>query len=163
MAKNIQWALYENNRTKLKILQQIQDLEGELPEDLEAALNAAEGERDDLLEDGIATYKNLGGMVELHAAEIKRLTERKKALEARQETLEKWLGNAIGEGVKWERGVHRLSWLSSTQVEAELEKLPLEYIRTKYEPDKKLLKTELEAGAVIDGAKLVTKNNLQVK
>jgi hypothetical protein len=160
---NHQWQLYKNSKTTLHIWQHIQDLDGELPPDLEAALNKAEGERDDIIEDAVSTYKNLCALADLHAAEMKRLSERKAALESRAETLKAWLEKvAPKEG--WERGVHRLSWRGSESVEVDdAEKLPIELARIKYEPNKTLLKEVLKAGATVEGCRLVKKLSLQVR
>lgn len=60
-----------------------------------------------------------------------------------------------------------LSWRKSeaVEVEVEAEKLPEEFRRVKVitDADKTALKDALKAGREIDGARLVTKQNLQIK
>jgi hypothetical protein len=156
--------LYELNKARFALLAELQDLEGELSPELEARLTALDAALDDKLEACCAVLKNMHGMAELHDAEIKRLKERRDAIEARAERLREWVGSFLGaEG--WERGLHRLSWRNSEAVECELEKLPDQYRVAKVveSADKKLLLTALKTGAQIPGAQLVKRKHLQLK
>lgn len=156
--------LYEIASKKLEILQAVQDLEGELTPELEADLTAIEVAMDEKLKACCCVLKNLDALAELHAAEIKRLTERKRAIEARHERLKEWVAKSAPEE-GWSNGVHTLAWRKSKSVEVEIdaEKLPLEFSRMKFEANKTAIKEAIEAGAVVEGCKLVEKKSLQVK
>ena len=156
--------LYDLTVAKLTILEAVQELEGELTPELEAQLTAAEVAVDEKLEGCCVVLKNLKALEDVHAAEIKRLTERKKNIEARYERLKEWVAlNAPESG--WSRGVHKLSWrkTKSVEVSIEAEKLPIEFSRMRFEANKTAIKEALESGAEIAGCRLVNGLSLQVK
>ena len=68
-------------------------------------------------------------------------------------------------GKKWQNSEVAISWRKSESVEvSNVKELPEEYLKYKDpEPDKVKLKADLKAGAEIDGARLVTKENIQIK
>jgi hypothetical protein len=144
-------SLYDIRGAHFALLRELQDLDGELSPEMEARLTAIECAHDEKLEACCCVLKNFGAWVELHKAEIDRLAERKRLLEARMERLKLWVSGSVpAEG--WERGVHKLSWRKSKSVEVEdAEKLPLEMTRVKLEADKTALKKALESGATFEG------------
>jgi hypothetical protein len=159
---NHQWLFFQNRKTAAEIWTALLDPELE-QSDLVAALGAVEADKDDIIEDAVCTAKEIAGLIKLHKEEEERLAQRRRTLLSKLDTIEAWLGSAIGpEG--WERGFHRLSWRKSKSVEVEdAEKLPLEFTRVKLEADKTALKKALEGGATFEGVKLVEKSSLQVK
>ena len=155
--------LYELTEAKLKILEAVQDLDGELTPELEAQLTAADIAIDQKLLGCCVVLKNLDALKDIHAAEIKRLTERKRAIEARHERLKEWVALSTPEE-GWNNGVHTLKFRPSVSVEVDIdaEKLPLEFSRMKFEANKTEIKKAIEAGATVEGCRLVTKKNLQI-
>lgn len=156
--------LYEIASKKLEILQAVQDLEGELTPELEAELSAIEATLDDKLKACCCVLKNLDALKDLHAAEIKRLTERKRAIEARHERLKEWVAKSAPEE-GWTNGIHALSWRKSKSVEVDIdaEKLPLEFSRMKFEAEKTKIKEAIESGTAVEGCRIVENRSLQVK
>lgn len=156
--------LLDINKACAELFEELQDTEGEIPEGWEARAIALDAMRDDKLEACACVLKNLAAWVDLHDAEIDRLTARKKALEGRYERLKEWVGFNLN-GETWEKGLHKFSYRKSVSVEVniEAEKLPLEFSRMKFEANKTEIKKALEAGATVEGCRLVTKNSLQVK
>lgn len=165
MIKNHGWALYGALKTNLKLWQIVEDLEGEMPPDIEAALRENDCKRDDILEDAICTLKNLDALAELHAAEIKRLGDRRRAIQSRYETLHEWLGTAISPD-GFSRGVHSAKWAKcppSVEIK-DPAAVPIEFLD--YEPKikKVAIKDAMEAGATFDWARLIKdKKTLRIK
>jgi hypothetical protein len=68
-------------------------------------------------------------------------------------------------GRKWENEEVKVFWRKSESVEVtDAKKISSYYMRFREpEVNKTLLKADIKAGVVIEGAQLVTKNNMQVK
>ena len=119
--------------------------------------------------DGIGAYiKNLTAEVDAIDAEIKALNARKESKKAHLERLKEYTAQALqnaGE-TKFESARVVFSFRKSTTVNIiNADCIPEEFIKTKVEtaPDKTAIKKALQNGAVIFGAELVEKQNLQIK
>lgn len=125
--------------------------------------------------------KMIDGEISVIDKEIKRLTAEKKAREAKREWLKNRVdyfvvrqfidenGNIDFEGIhkyKLELPHSKISYRKSDSVEiVDFDKLPEEYIKTKIEknPDKVAIKNAIKNGEKINGAKIVTNYNIQIK
>ena len=125
--------------------------------------------------------KMIDGEIDVIDKEIKRLTAEKKARENKRE----WLRNRVDYFVKRQftdengnvdiEGLHKykldlphskISYRKSDSVDVfNFDELPEEYIKTKIEknPDKIAIKNAIKGGKSINGAKLVTNYNIQIK
>ena len=116
--------------------------------------------------EGVALgYKREVAMAEAIDAEIKALKARKDYHDKKAEGYKGFMAAELA-GNKFETPKVRISWRKSEAVEVtNIDRLPEKYLRivTNIDPDKKQLKADLKAGAVVDGCQLVTKNNIQIK
>lgn len=140
---------------------------GELDETLLAAFEALQMERDTKIENIGCWIKNLAADAEALKAEAKTMTERAKSAEKKADSLKRYLTAALN-GEKFTSTRCAISWRRSVSVEideAEIPELPEQYIRTKttIEPDKTAIKDALKAGEIIEGCRLVEKNNISIK
>ena len=129
------------------------------------ALSQLEMDRDTKIRNIACWIKNLESDEKALADQIKIFQARKKAAENKRESLKSYLA-AFMAGKKWQNSEVAISWRKSESVEVEdIEKLPKEYLRvvTTTEANKQQLKADLKSGAEIDGAHLVTKENIQIK
>lgn len=97
--------------------------------------------------------------------EAQKLLERANSMHRGTETMEKCIANYLN-GEKVETARVKISWRKSTTVEytGQVEALPKECIRQKLpEVNKAELKKLLKVGTEIPGARLVTRNNMQIK
>lgn len=134
------------------------------PEQLEVALDNILEVYEPVIErqaEELAEYiKNLQSLAKAQKDKAKELSELAKVNEKKAERIMNDLSfalNTMGIG-EVQAGVHKFRFKKgSTVVEADVNKLPEQYIRTKvtYEPDKKQLAHELKAGVEIAGARLV--------
>lgn len=158
--------LYEINQTLLN-LQETEDgiictLTGEL---LTAAdLKKLAVEKDTVIENIACWYKELETDADGIDAEIKRLTERKKAKKNKAEQLKKVLADELA-GKKFETAKCAMSFRKSTSVAVDNEDIiPSGYlVAQKPKVDKTAIKKALNAGIEVAGCRLETKNNLQIK
>lgn len=127
-------------------------------------LDALYMERDKKIENIACWYKNLMSDATALKAEIESLEKRKKSAENKAEQLKNYLANCLhGEKFKTVKAV--ISFRSSQSVEVDTWKgLPKQYLRVKEpEVDKKLLKKALKEGEVLQGVRLVEKQNITIK
>ena len=106
-------------------------------------------------------------------AEIERLTARAKVKENRIERVKKYVADDLAADITetnknphFETARVSLSLRSSESVNViDKNAIPAEFMKTKTEttPDKTAIKKAIKAGAVVSGAELVKKNNLQIK
>lgn len=112
--------------------------------------------------------KELESNVELLAAEIKRLQNRKKALENRADRLKTLMCDSmVVSGETKLKGKHSFS-IGTRKVLQLDENLTAdffnqEYVRTTKEFDKKKITDDLKNGAIIEGAKMVEKINFSIR
>lgn len=97
------------------------------------------------------------------AAEIERLTEKRKRNKKRIDGLKSYLAFCIPD--KWSNKRYTVSIRTNQSVEANVDILPEEYKRTtvKVEADKKKLADVLKGGVEIPGASLVTSRSTTIK
>lgn len=112
--------------------------------------------------------KELEGKVDLLAAEIKRLQDRKKALENRADRLKTLMCDSmLVSGETKLKGKHSFSLGTRKVLHLDENLTPeffnQEYIRTKKEFDKKKITDDLKNGATIEGAKMVEKINFSIR
>lgn len=130
------------------------------------ALEALEMERD-------AKISNIGCLIKESKAEqdaIKKakqdLDKRLKVAENRERSCKTYLATYLN-GAKFKDGRVSISYRSSTSTEVDedidLNKLPDDCKKITIEPSKTAIKERLEAGEVIEGCRLVQKNNLIVR
>ena len=133
------------------------------------------------IDNTICLGKLLDGEIEVADKEIKRLMNEKKARERKRDWLKDRVdrfirnqftdeeGNLDIEGLSKYKATlphSKISYRKSTSVDVyDIDKLPKEYIKTKIEtsPDKVAIKSAINEGKNIDGAKLVTNYNIQTK
>lgn len=128
------------------------------------ALDELVMERDTKIRNIACWIKNLESDEKALGDQIKTFTARKNAAKNKRESLKSYLA-AFMAGKKWQNSEVAISWRKSESVEvSNVKELPEEYLKYKDpEPDKVKLKADLKAGAEIDGACLVTKENIQIK
>jgi hypothetical protein len=129
-------------------------------------LEALEAERSAKLEAVACFIKNLDAEAAAIKAEETALAARRKAKEAKAERLRAYLANSLqnaGES-RFETARCALSFRKSEAVEIMDESLLLpDYVSFKKVPNKAALKRALKNGAQLKGARLIVKQNIQVK
>ena len=129
-----------------------------------AALDALKMERDRKVRNIACWVKNLDAEIKALDEQEKLFRSRKLAKKNKMETLKSYLAFYLN-GKKWENKEVTISWRKSEAVEVtNIKQLSSYYLRFKEpEVNKSLLKADLKAGVVLNGAELVTKNNMVVK
>ena len=135
----------------------------------------------DKIESSMCFYKNLQADIEAFKAEEKNLAQRRKVKENLAERIKKRIDSYIQhqfideEGnlhkdelnkYKFETPRVKISYRKSDTVDIyDIDLLPKEYIKEKVEvsADKTALKKDIKSGKEINGAKIVTNLNMQVK
>lgn len=89
--------------------------------------------------------------------------QREKVAKNKKESLKNYLSGVL-DGQKWHDADVRISWRKSQSVDVYGD-VPEEYtVRTvSVTPNKVMLKEALKAGEIIEGARLIEKNNISVK
>ena len=160
--------LYQIEQQYIDLTNQLIECSGELTPELEESLQITQ---EQLQHKGIAygyIIKKMETESDIIDAEIKRLQALKKSRENSVEKLKERIKSAMElfDVDKIETPLMKLSFRKSTSVEVEdVNSLPAIYktIKITESADKKLIKESLELGKEINGAKLVTNNNLQIK
>ena len=129
-----------------------------------AALDALKMERDTKIRNIACWIRNLESDEAQLAEQIKIFQARKKAAENKRESLKSYLASFLN-GAKWKNKEVSISWRKSDAVEVtDMSKLSSYYLRYKEpEVNKTLLKNDLKAGIVLNGAYLAEKNNIQIR
>ena len=157
--------LYEiDQKIEAAIINAVDEETGEITEDF-ALLDELQIEREQKIENSGLYIKNLAAEIESLKAEEKALYERRKSKEKHAEWLKGYLTYSLA-GAKFETPKLALSFRKSVVVDvADVDKLPEEFkrVKTTVDADKTALKEALKGGAVIDGATLDEKQNLQIK
>ena len=155
--------LYEIDRAIEEAILNATDKDtGELIGDLDL-LDELRIERDIKIENIGLYIKNLVSEAERIKEEEMALHERRKVKENKAERLKKYLSDAL-DGNKFETAKIAMSFRRSTSVDIEdTDKLPKELCSVTITPDKAAIKTALLSGAQIEGARLIEKQNLQIK
>lgn len=122
-------------------------------------------ERSAKIESVALWVKNLESDAVAYKAEKEAFAAREKQASEKAKRLKEWLAK-VCEGNKFSTAKCAISFRSSEAVEiTEGATIPEEYLRTKTttEPDKTAIKAALKAGAEIDGCRLATKLNTNIK
>ena len=115
--------------------------------------------------DGIAQYiQELNARADAIRNKAAVLTERARRTENKAEGLKRYLGEALGYK-KYESDAVKIGFRKSVSVKVDESALPAEYFTVKEDrqPDKTAIKAALLGGAVISGATLEEKQNIQIK
>ena len=127
------------------------------------ALEALEIERNTKIENVALYIKNLAAEAAAIREEEKALAERRKAKENKAEALKKYLAFCLN-GAKFESAKVGIAWRRSVALEIEDGAiLPLQFVKVKEEYDKTKIKEALKSGEVLEGCKLVERNNINIK
>lgn len=157
--------LYNINSDLQALLSQIAD-SGELTEDQAGELESLNIALEDKHKGYGLFVLHLGNQEDTLDKEIKRLTEFKKAIANKKKTIKEALANSmIKNGIaKLEFTDLKLSFRKSNETDIYDEaSLPDEYFVVKKLPDKTKIKQAIDSGIVVDGARLLEKQNLQIK
>ena len=138
---------------------------GEILDDkLSDTLDALDKERDDKIE-AVGLYrKDILAEAEAVKAEADKLTERRRALEKRAESLANYLQSALN-GEKFKTSRLSISYRKSQSTEVtDPELIPMDYLNFPDPvPKKDAIKKAIKAGEEIPGAKLVEKTSIIIK
>jgi Gp157 protein len=161
-------SLYNIRIDHLSILQEIEEMDGELTPELETALALTQDE----LQDKAISYgfviKHFDNDIDIIEAEMKRLYSLKEKAQRRKEMFKTRLSEALQQfGVeKITTPLLKLSFRKSESVEiTDGENIPDEYLDTKIVTtiSKTRIKEAIKEGQIVKGAELVVKQNLQIK
>jgi predicted nuclease with TOPRIM domain len=146
----------------------LEDAGGDLTPELEQALQITEQELEVKAVNYARVCLALDSKVKSIDDEIKRLQDRKKKFEKSGEMLEERLKGAMDQfGLqRLESDLISLSFRKSESVEVfSPEVVPEQYYveKTTKTVSKELIKAAIKEGCIVAGAKLVTKQNLQIK
>lgn len=157
--------LYEINNAILRILSENVDENGEITEKGLETLSALQMEKEQKIENVILWIKDLTAENEAMKAEIETFRARLKTNESKIDTLKAWLTTAT-DGTKFSTSRCQITFRSSTAVEIlDMDKIPEGFTRIKTEisPDKTKIKAALQAGGMVEGAKLESKKSVIIK
>lgn len=158
--------LYEITQQLEVIVKTLELAEGEITPELEDAFTRLEMEAGGKIRAIRNFVKNEESRLEAIKLETDRLKGMKKASENKIEWLKNYLMTCIERmGGKYDGATFKLGIGESLSVEADLERLPELYVRTKVtqEPDKEMIKEHLKVpGTTIPGATLVHKFYLRM-
>ena len=127
-------------------------------------LNALQMERDKKIENVGLFVKNAKSDAEAIAAEIKRLTERKRVLENKAEGAKEWLKLALA-GEKFTAPKVAISFRNTESVKVdEIGQIPEQFLRYKEpEADKTAIKQAIKAGEEVPGAHIEASTSITIK
>ncbi len=129
-------------------------------------LEALEMERDKKISNIACWVKDLKAEAAAIKEEKQKLDKRQKVAEAKTEQLSKYLEGYLN-GATYKDARCCISYRKSTAVKLDeniiLERLPLDCITIKTTPSLSAIKEALNKGVEIEGAYLVTNNNIQIK
>lgn len=129
-----------------------------------SAFEALQLARDEKIENIALYHKNLLAEAAALKAEEKSFAERRKRAENKAESLKRYLATSLN-GIKFNTTKVAINWRKSTSVEVDESKLPASYLQEviTYKIDKRDIGEKLKAGEAIEGATLITKDNIQIK
>ena len=159
--------LYEINSQIMAAFEAAVDMEtGEIiNEEAYEALNGLQMERGEKIEGILLWIKNLSADAEALKKEKQAFADRQAAAERKMESLKRYVSGAL-DGEKFKTDRVAVTWRKSEAAEyaGKITDLPSSCIRVK-EPEVNLaeLKRKLKEGAIIPGARLVERNNIQIK
>lgn len=153
--------LYELNK-------QIADFEFQIDEETGEILNADEldtiqMERDEKVENIALWIKNLSADADAYKKERDAFAEKERLAKAKMERLKAYLADTLN-GDKFQTNRVTISYRKSDTVDiVDQSLLPLMYFRQEPKVDKAGIKKALKAGREVSGARLIEKQNLQIK
>jgi len=160
-------ALYQIESEYLQLINQVEEMEGELTPEMEEALIINKNELEVKSIAYVEYIKSKESFNERVDSEIKRLQGIKKQNDSLISKLKQNLLNAVNLFGNFEAGFLKFSTRKSTSVNVTIEanELPKEYktVKVTEAPDKVAIKKALEKGEVIEGCELIINNNLQIK
>ena len=130
-----------------------------------SAFEALQLARDEKIENIALYHKNLLAEAAALKAEEKSFAERRKRAENKAESLKRYLDSAL-QGQKFTSTKVAISYRKSTSVEVDETKLPANWLReipATHVVDKVEIAKALKAGETVEGATLITNNNIQIK
>lgn len=139
---------------------------GDLTPELETLLNITEENRDEAVKSIFYLMSEKEDEVEALKTRIEKLSEIKKRKEITMNSCKKSLETAVMQFGELSVDEFKLKTRISKSVNVyDEDKLPKEYLTEKisYVPDKKAIGEILKKGEFVNGAELITKNNLMVK
>lgn len=138
---------------------------GELDEEVVNALTVSQSNLQAKGVDIGYVIKSFDDKIDIYDKEIKRLTERKKALQNAQERLKTTLKNAMVEFgiISIEGKTLKIGLRKSESVEVNLDELDDKFKRIKVEADKVAIKNAIKSGEEVKGAFLVENKSLQIR
>ncbi|MED1953955.1 siphovirus Gp157 family protein [Brevibacillus centrosporus] len=158
--------LYELTGSYLNLLQLTQD--GEIDEQAIADTLASLEDAIDQKAEGIAkVMRSNSALIDALKAEEKRLAERRKALENRNESLKQYLASSLEAiGVdKVKTATHTIGFRNNPPAVSVLDEaaVPLQYFITTQSLDKKSILEQLKNGEEIPGVTLTVGRSLQIR
>lgn len=144
-----------------------EDHEGEITPEMSDMLEAVSGERLEKIEACLKYYKNENAQADMIEEEAAIMKGRIEVHRSRAKWMKQYLSQIIGEGNKLELGCGSVSWRKSQTVEiidaAAIPSRLMRIIPETREPDKILIKDAIKSGAFINGARMINKQNIQIK
>jgi hypothetical protein len=137
--------------------------DGVIPDDATGMLDSLQAEYSAKIENIALYVKNQNALSEALKTEEEALYKRRKTIDNRVEWLKSYLGNFLQD--KFESARCKVSFRKSTAVEVDESRLEDSYCNIKQvkTPDKKYIKECLEAGATVDGARIVERKSVVIK
>ena len=158
--------LWKDGRIEPMFALELEDLEGELTEELAARMEINDQELVDKSNAYVAIIKETEGTIEAIDAEIKRLQARKKTLNNKVGWLKQTLQGAVILFGEIKTDLFKIGLRSSTAVNIiNFDHLPKEYIKEKVDisADKVAIKAALKEGGLVPGAELIKNQNLSIR
>ncbi len=161
-------SLYHIQQEYQLVLSELDELDGEVTPELEQRLMIAEHELQEKGANYALVIHDYTSRIDAIDTQIERLENLKSSYKSKSEVLKSNIKNAMLHfGLdKIEHDLVKLSFRKSESVEVENQDLiPKEFIKEKisYSPDKTAIKEAIKGGQDVQGCKLVTNYNLQVK
>lgn len=129
------------------------DEKGEIDFDsIKDDLNALEMNKAEKIDNCIAFYKSRKATAEALKKEKQAIADRQKSAENEAERMKNYLAFCLG-GDKWESTAGKISYRKTERVEVtDANKIPEEYRKWSFEPDKASIKEDIKQGVIIAGA-----------
>ena len=166
MREEYRMNLYEINSQIMAAFEAAVDMEtGEIiNEEAYEALNGLQMERGEKIEGILLWIKNLTADANALKREKQAFADRQAAAERKAESLKRYVADALA-GEKFQTERVSVTWRKSEAAEftGNIALLPPPCIRVKTEVSLEELKRKLKEGAIIPGARLVVRNNIQIK
>ena len=159
-------SLYNISADFLRIVEELQENDGELTPEIESALVLNEQNFLAKTENYIEAIKMIDAYEQLAAEREREFQVKKKRAANAKKRLKDNYSRAMemmGKD-KVDTGHHKISFRTSQTVNITDEAhIPNEYIKVETKIDKESLKRDLKAGLVIEGAELVTNKSIQIR